>query len=599
MTEREGTATPAGSHTSVVYVHGMGSQRRYEEVSAVVDSLDAYSNARNDAAGTLRNIKLRWEPSRLGDKGEVAYVNLDHLRPGEGGGKEKTNYRFYEVYWAPITARSLEAIKVLGWLVAQIPRSARTSLSPWRDRQRLRRSALMSMLERSSPTAPAHEVKRLLVAYDDFEGPEARRDYPDGSFRSFLAYLERRSGDSAGALVALAKRWRRSYLAQEARAAFALLTIGLILGLGALAFFELSRGVLLLANGWVAADDRWAFLGEHLVPNATHIAAVAGLVFNLLVGRFLSTHLGDVQLWCTYEETDEKHQKRKAVLKFGRDVLEHVLRDAQCERVVVLAHSLGTAVAMDSLLKLAQTNEAKRPDDPMNADIPLGKIDFFITWGSPIDKIHYFFESYSGSMHRYNRVVEQARGDIGTIPFSKNRKPSVHWVNYWDRADIISGALETPSAAKLPELAVDNVQVSTSWFPAPAAAHSAYWHDDGVIGGTFDMIFGSRGSYRHPPRDPAGIPDYAAQRIGPGAGRRATAFLQVLMLALPWLAVGWLSARWLGRSELASAILVLASSVLAALVACWGASSFAEARRRKRRQRSARAARLAVEENPA
>ena len=119
--------------------------------------------------------------------------------------------------------------------------------------------------------------------------------------------------------------------------------------------------------------------------------------------------------------------------------MTHVLEDEACGRVIVVAHSLGTAVAMDTLLRLGRYNRARDRENPMEGPLPLEKLRCFVTMGSPIDKIHYFFESYRSSYHRYVRVVEALRGDISTAPFAKNRKPHIHWINVWDRGDAISG----------------------------------------------------------------------------------------------------------------------------------------------------------------
>jgi hypothetical protein len=101
----------------------------------------------------------------------------------------------------------------------------------------------------------------------------------------------------------------------------------------------------------------------------------------------------------------------------------HVLNDPTCERVTIVAHSLGTSIAHDALLALTRRNRAHQAGDPIAGPVPLKKIEHFVTMGSPIDKIEYFFESYSSSSHRYKRVIEALRGDIGTPPFSRNGKP--------------------------------------------------------------------------------------------------------------------------------------------------------------------------------
>jgi hypothetical protein len=172
----------------------------------------------------------------------------------------------------------------------------------------------------------------------------------------------------------------------------------------------------------------------------------------------------------------------------------------------------------------------------MDVDIPLGKLDAFITWGSPIDKIHYFFESYQSRSYRYSRVVEELRGDIGTIPFAKNRKPYLHWINIWDQADLISGPLQSPSSAKNPDVGVDNLQVRNGRLPFPVAAHGRYTRNSEVLSILFRAIFHGDYSFASPPRE-NGRPDYDAQRVG---GRKPSGLVKavhICCLLLPWAAL--------------------------------------------------------------
>ncbi|MGD9332157.1 MAG: hypothetical protein PVJ53_12650, partial [Desulfobacterales bacterium] len=93
----------------------------------------------------------------------------------------------------------------------------------------------------------------------------------------------------------------------------------------------------------------------------------------------------------------------------GVDLISHVLQDPDCKRAVMVAHSLGTAVAHDVLLQAARHNRAYNATDPISGPIPLEKMTHWVTFGSPIDKIQYFFESYKSRHHRYKRVVEELR----------------------------------------------------------------------------------------------------------------------------------------------------------------------------------------------
>jgi hypothetical protein len=203
----------------------------------------------------------------------------------------------------------------------------------------------------------------------------------------------------------------------------------------------------------------------------------------------------------------------------------------------VISHSLGTSIAQDTLLSVSRDNKAR---SPANADLgptPLGKIEHFVTMGSPIDKIEYFFESYRSASHRYKRVVEALRGDIGSYPFCANRHPHIHWINFWDEGDAISGALQSPASAVRTSQIVDNVHARAFDFPAPGASHSGYFDNRKVMDPLFRMIYLRAFSFvALPPR--TGKPkDYASAYVGPSEGAGPTRFYLAAAAVAPWLAI--------------------------------------------------------------
>ena len=127
--DEAGAATRA-SYSSVVYFHGMGSQRRYEETSRLVDCLDKYlvrQHRGGNSLGMLRNIRVRVEPLR-GDpqpKGIIGYIRTIFSGGPQAEAEPPRSVRFYEVYWAPVMADSKSAWGVAKWLFKQ-------PLRPWR-----------------------------------------------------------------------------------------------------------------------------------------------------------------------------------------------------------------------------------------------------------------------------------------------------------------------------------------------------------------------------------------------------------------------------------------------------------------------------------
>src|SRR6266853_6434820 len=77
-----------------------------------------------------------------------------------------------------------------------LPIPWRTLRAPWRERQRLRRASLVALFDRNRP-GPEQIAQRdytsLIGLYDDFEGLEAQRSFPAGTFEEFLSFVAKES----------------------------------------------------------------------------------------------------------------------------------------------------------------------------------------------------------------------------------------------------------------------------------------------------------------------------------------------------------------------------------------------------------------------
>jgi hypothetical protein len=535
-------AGPA-TYTAVVYVHGMGDQRRYEELSRLIDSLERHASSNEATTGRLDLIRPRLEPARTGSglEREVAYVEMMRQRR-LATTLDQSLFRFYEVYWAPVAAGGSTTREVIVWLASQGLYPIKTLRSPWRDRARLRRAALHELwtLRKKNAKFEAKDRDRLLKLYDQFDGPAARLRYPKGNFSEFRAFIgELTKGEPRSDQVdKLAKAWRSHYGRSELQNLFVVLTLLLTL---LLAVGALLAGVMYLlgkVSSFNVVRNAIAALGLPEGAGGFKVAALITSGILTLVGftRFLVNYMGDVQLWTTYEETNAKCQKRREILNTTVQHFRHVLLDELCTRVAVVAHSLGTTIALDSLLEVARSNRALTPDDPMSS---LSKIEHFITIASPIDKVYYFFESYKGGRYRYNQIVEDIRGDLGSAPFARTADPDiiphVHWINFWDKADIIGGSVESPSSRRRGDLRVDNVEVANLRFPNPGASHSAYFDHKGVIKEVFEAVFDRKGSMVSPQLAKPYTEEAEKRFLGPGRGLSSTRWVQSVYLLVPWL----------------------------------------------------------------
>jgi hypothetical protein len=106
-------------------------------------------------------------------------------------------------------------------------------------------------------------------------------------------------------------------------------------------------------------------------------------------------------------------------------------------------------------------------------------------------------------------VVENIRGDLGTVPFSeyfdqkdtaeKLLLPHIHWINFWDQADLASGPLYTPTNRDfklLHNYMVDNYEVVNNCAPLPNNAHSTYLQNREVIESIYKLSFDDAYNFR-------------------------------------------------------------------------------------------------------
>jgi hypothetical protein len=481
MTQEPTPSGPAGStHTSIIYFHGMGQPRRYEEISRLIDSLDrSLSTDEANRQGLLRGQKLGVEPARLGDDDPVTFFVFRRFLVRNGKRTMPAgNYRLYESYWSPAAAGAAAALGVLIWLLGRTLHPLSVLTRRWRAHQRLKRTYLYAMFY-DRGRMPALRYRQLAALYREFEGMDARRRFRTGSFADFLAYIADRYPSGALArrdLLDLARRWRRTLIRSQigliAVAVTAIATaIGVVTGL-----------IYLVASLLHQAGLDWALVaalaarGGQAPPWLSGLIILALLIVAVGTGRFFRQYLSDVVFWTTTLEKDVRHRKRREIVKAAEATVRHVLADPDCDRIVVIGHSLGTAIAYETLISLGRRWRADR-DSGVNPSAfeALGKVSHFISLGSPIDRISYFFHTTFSRYHRYNRVADELRGRSSDLPFRDGPLRIIEWINVRDKADPIASRLFSPRGPLPNRDEIHEVEVASGHFPSPSAAHIGYF----------------------------------------------------------------------------------------------------------------------------
>ncbi len=522
-------------YVGVVFVHGIGQQRNYESTSLLIEAIDdwVYDRYREEdpQAGPRLSVKTRRE--RLVGSTEnaaIPYVQADH---------DKSQVRFYEIYWAPAAAYGTTALGSFLWLMRQIQQPLKVLAAPWGSYMRLRRGDLVRLgSRRSVPSKENSEgesrlgkhisaLSSIYLAFVSQRG-KGRRTYR--RFRAFLS--EREKGrDNLEELKALCRSWRRFHRWTQ------IVNLMLLVGVGVTVVATLLLLVIISWKmlAWAAGNPTLSSLlpGDSLRPGIGNVLGLLAIILSAIGLRgFFRDYVGDIRQFVTYEETQPLHERRRKILDVAECTLRHVLNDERCTRVVVVSHSLGTTIAFDAMLRLRAFNQADNPDADdgthMIKPLPLNKLQYFITFGSPIDKVNYFFAALRSSTRSYEELVEWLRGDITCVPFSKSgQQPHIHWINFWDRGDPVSGPIETVTGATIRKQRVDNVQVATCVWPDPGASHGEYFRNPEVIGTIYRAAFLDKLSFANPPK--TDNERTILQFLGPGR----SSHLQSVLLVVP------------------------------------------------------------------
>jgi hypothetical protein len=478
---------------AIVYFHGMGDQERFGELSKLTNVLVDYLQL-DPTELTVHNEQF------FDGDGEIGYFQLKTT----GKNQSPIELRLYEVYWGPITAGKSNALDVLRWMLPQFMNAWKflTTLGDWHGQPRMRRVSLHRMFHDGGSKPDSVPVfNSVLEEYESFlDDTQSSQD--------FVGWLKRRRPKND--ILALARKWKNTLFWRTWQDFIALLFLAaLVVNVLASMVILLSKSVAMIGEltkasekigpvkldgvflleflNWVQGilGNAWLFQQFDALMGAIKPHPVA-LMIPVLVGavcwyglwfiqQFLANFMGDVQLWTTYKENNTNRATRDEILHLSERVFEHVLH-GNSQEVTVVAHSLGSTVAHDALYRLGYKLEAAPKKSQLKQR--LVKFKHFITAGSPIDKVFFFFESQRFNFRELEQMMQTQRGDVSKAPLAH-----MHWTNFFDKGDPISGTVFSANAANSvantnpdgsTNASVQNVEVSNTQYPGPAS-HGGYF----------------------------------------------------------------------------------------------------------------------------
>jgi len=176
------------------------------------------------------------------------------------------------------------------------------------------------------------------------------------------------------------------------------------------------------------------------------------------ISKILVNYVGDVVVYTSMDRKAIHNTIRSKIINQARMEIESILKNEVYGSIFVAGHSLGSVVAYDVLNRLHTM-----PMDDSNAEkwkTSLNKVKGIITFGSPLDKIAFFFRH---QVEKKQHIRRQMLNNLHSFKKSKPRDPDfdpgvtdfvavkdevgknidhAKWVNYFHRLDPVSGELD-------------------------------------------------------------------------------------------------------------------------------------------------------------
>lgn len=254
-----------------------------------------------------------------------------------------------------------------------------------------------------------------------------------------------------------------------------------------------------------------SWISTGLVKLLLNIPIIGGAISLVVNNKWDSTVtkianiLNDVSIYNTTDPKSRFFKIRSCIRDGAVNALKHLLEAKtnengqlffEYDRVLLAGHSLGSQIAFDAINQinhLVNQNEIKGytkqgDSNIVGNSIPIAKrLSGLVTFGSPLDKIAFFLrEQTSESEYLRNQILNYYHGFkqrewIKLMPpeslnFSYNKIDNqthrlfenIHWRNYWDARDYVSGALDYYK-----DVTNIDCKFQSEWH---SFTHSRYWN---------------------------------------------------------------------------------------------------------------------------
>ena len=237
---------------------------------------------------------------------------------------------------------------------------------------------------------------------------------------------------------------------------------------------------------WVVSALTW--LSKLEIPIFKQVYGTITSIFKAAAGLFQNQlekyFIGDLVRYLDMDPRSKHYETRQKIINGAVDELR-ALMDDDYDRIIIAGHSLGSVIAYDAINRIILQMNAGRMQ-PELAE----KITGLVTFGSPLDKIAFFFREYipeeknirrkilsNRYTFRTSSLLKQGRGIEDPDPF--NQLPEIVWLNFWHAKDYISGKLDLYDLKAVPPKNVNldkkdgNICITDKM--SFISAHGCYW----------------------------------------------------------------------------------------------------------------------------
>ncbi|MFC1947877.1 hypothetical protein ACFLXY_08170 [Chloroflexota bacterium] len=180
--------------------------------------------------------------------------------------------------------------------------------------------------------------------------------------------------------------------------------------------------------------------------------------FTMLMKEPVPDFIGDAVRYLDLDPRSEHHETRRRIIDGALDEVRELILDDVDDGyncVFVVGHSLGSVIAYDVLNRVVQETNLEQEGHPRRIHrTQAEKIAGLITFGSPLDKIAFFFREQVKENKKVQRQVLSHLHGFKTITLPEDRtvidieNPMIFkldnavWLNFYHREDLISGKLD-------------------------------------------------------------------------------------------------------------------------------------------------------------